>query len=91
MSTEQKDLPTDDKKSVKLANDKNPPTAEGHINIGMGLKVFLPSVEAQREGFTPYSLRHKETERKDATSLLLEQFPGIYVPFKEKGVKHNGD
>ena len=67
------------KATVKLAGEKNPPTfAEGDkdaaINVGMEYTIYVPSLEAQKAGFTPYRL-DKDNNKVDATKELLTQFP----------------
>lgn len=53
-----------------------PPTVDGKIKIGMDVMIFMPSLEAQKAGFTPY----KEVDGKavDATQELLAHYMGIY-------------
>lgn len=83
--------------TIKLAHDmlvapvkeaerpwKIPPTVAGEVNIGMGLTIFLPSIEAQKAGFTPYKL--VDEKPVDATADLLRVFQGIYLPLKPKQV-----
>lgn len=62
---------------------KVPPTISGHINIGMGLVVFVPDLDTQKAGFTPY--KFEDGDPIDATRELLEVFRGIYIPFAELG------
>lgn len=75
-------------KTVKLAQGKNPPTfsepgqKDVEINIGMDHTIYVPSLNTQKAGFTPY--RIVDGKRVDATAELLVQFPGIYKPFTDK-------
>lgn len=61
-----------------------PLTSDDHVNIGMGLQVFFPSKTAQKAGFQPYYL-DAGGEPQDATAIVLENFPGVYMPIVEKG------
>lgn len=75
-------------KTIKLAGKKRPPTfaepgkPDVPINIGMDLTIFVPSLNVQKAGFTPYRLVNGE--RVDATTELLTQYPGTYKRFVDK-------
>lgn len=77
-------------RTVRLAHDhlaepvdgklpfKKPPTVSGEVNVGMDHTIYLPSLEQQVEGFTPYMIVRDGDDPVDATRELLRQFPGIY-------------
>jgi hypothetical protein len=75
-------------KTVKLAQGKNAPTfaepgqKDAEINVGMDHTIYVPSLDVQKAGFTPY--RIVDGKHVDATAELLTQFPGIYKPFADK-------
>jgi len=80
--------PVKAEKTVKLASGKVPPTyaepgqPDAAIHIGMDHMIFVPSLDIQKAGFTPYRLDEKN-QHVDATIELLTQYPGIYKPFAE--------
>jgi len=75
-------------KTVKLAGKAEPPTyaepgqPDVPINVGMDHVIYVPSLNVQKAGFTPYRLDEKN-QHVDATIELLTQYPGIYKPFAE--------
>lgn len=79
----------DDKRTVKLAANATPPTyaepgaSDVAINVGMDHVIFVPSLNTQKAGFTPYRLGENK-EHVDATTELLTQYPGIYKSLLEK-------
>jgi hypothetical protein len=61
------------------------------VNMGEGLTVFVPTVEHQASGFTPYSLEKFDgdpqpdrTWKVNRTREFLDQFRGTYIPIKDK-------
>lgn len=74
-----------------------PPTFDGEVRQFGRPPIFLPALEEQRAGFTPYFVKTDAKGRevtpfeldKDSGQLaaraLRDQYPTIYVEFKEKG------
>lgn len=62
--------------TVKLMPKYDPPTINASIIIGMEAIVYVPDLEMQKAGFTPY----KKVDGKpvDATSELMAHYAGIY-------------
>lgn len=88
MAEDQKDaINSGDARKVKLAAKATPPTyaepgkPDVPINVGMDLVIYVPSLNAQKAGFTPYRLDKDGKTRIDATTELLTQYAGIYKPF----------
>jgi hypothetical protein len=63
---------------------KRPPTVEGRVHAGMDAVIFLPSLEEQKKGFTPYVL-DDEGNKVEAVRLLMQNFPAVYVVVTKKG------
>lgn len=53
-----------------------PPTVDGKIVIGMEAEIFVPGLDQQKAGFTPYKL--VDGKAVDATRELLAHYTGIY-------------
>jgi len=102
-----------DTKTVRLARNKRiqikedeevpfhePPTVSAGIKIGMETKIYVPDLEEQQTGFTPFKFVKREIEGSDpprfedvavdATKELMAHYHGIYKRIKDKG-EENGD